>query len=165
MQNCPECNAEVPTGSRWCGLCHTNVLNKEIGRLASPGKRLGAYFLDLLVPIVALILSLFVASAGAATETEGGAGLGGLFAALLLIAYIIWAFVLFARGTTPGKNLLGMRVVKEDGRAAGFFAMLIRELIGKAISGMLLSLGFLWILVDQDNQGWHDKLMNTYVVE
>ena len=104
MQNCPECNAEVPTGSRWCGLCHTNVLNKEIGRLASPGKRLGAYFLDLLVPIVALILILFVASVGAATETEGGAGLGGLFAALLLIAYIIWAFVLFARGTTPGKN-------------------------------------------------------------
>ena len=81
MQNCPECNAEVPTGSRWCGLCHANVLNKEIGRLASPGKRLGAYFLDLLVPIVALILILFVASAGAATETEAGAGLGVLFAA------------------------------------------------------------------------------------
>ena len=74
MQNCPECNAEVTTGSRWCGLCHTNVLNKEIGRLASPGKRLGAYFLDLLVPIVALILSLFVASAGAATETGGEPG-------------------------------------------------------------------------------------------
>ena len=58
-----------------------------------------------------------------------------------------------------------MRVVKEDGRAAGFFAMLIRESIGKTISGMALSLGFLWILFDQDNQGWHDKLMNTYVVE
>ena len=43
--------------------------------------------------------------------------------------------------------------------------MLIRELIGKAISGMILLLGFLWILFDQDNQGWHDKLVSTYVVE
>ena len=165
MQNCPECNAEVPTGFRWCGICHANVLNKEIGRLASPGKRLGAYFLDLLVPIVALILIFVVVGVGAATETEKGAGLEGLFASLLLIAYIIWAFVLFARGTTPGKKFLGMRVVKEDGSAAGFFVMLIRELIGKAISGMVLSLGFLWILFDRDNQGWHDKLMSTYVVE
>lgn len=43
--------------------------------------------------------------------------------------------------------------------------MLIREWIGKAISGLLLSLGFLWILFDRDKQGWHDKLMSTYVVE
>ena len=165
MANCPSCNAEVPTGVRWCSLCHANVVNQEVGRLASPGKRLGAYFLDLLVPLVALILIFVVAGAGAATETEAGAGLGGLFASLLLIAYIIWALILFARGTTPGKKLLGMRVVKEDGSDASFFTMLIREWIGKAISGMILSLGFLWILFDQDNQGWHDKLMSTYVVE
>jgi len=49
---------------------------------------------------------------------------------------------------------------------AGFFIMLIREWIGKAIiSGMIFSLGFLWILFDRDNQGWHDKLVSTYVVD
>jgi len=164
MANCPSCNAEVAAGTRWCGICHTNVVNPRIGRLASPGRRLGAYFLDLLVPFVALFLIFVVAGAGAATETEGGAGLGILLGILLFIAYVIWAFVLFARGTTPGKKLLGMRVVKEDGRNAGFFTMLIRELIGKAISGLIFLLGFLWILFDRDNQGWHDKLMSTYVV-
>ena len=58
-----------------------------------------------------------------------------------------------------------MRVVKEDGTNANFFTMLVREWIGKWISGLILSLGFLWILLDRDNQGWHDKLMSTYVVE
>lgn len=71
---------------------------------------------------------------------------------------------LFSRGTTPGKNLLGMRVIKEDGQHAGFLTMLIRECIGKWISGLVFALGFLWILFDRDNQGWHDKLMSTYVI-
>lgn len=53
----------------------------------------------------------------------------------------------------PGKNLLGMRVIKEDGRHAGFLTMLIREWVGKWISGLILGLGFLWILFDRDNQG------------
>jgi len=137
-----------------------------IGRLASPVKRLGAYCLDLLVPLVALFLILVVAGGvGAAAGTEEGPGVGLFLGFLLFVAYIIWAFVLFARGTTPGKKLLGMRVVKEDGSNAGFLTMLIREWIGKAISGLILSLGFLWILFDRDNQGWHDKLMRTYVVQ
>ena len=42
--------------------------------------------------------------------------------------------------------------------------MLIREWIEKVISGLILSLGFLWILFARDNQGWHDKLLGTYVV-
>ena len=166
MANCPSCNADVVAGSRWCPLCQTNLLNPGIGRLASPGKRLGAYFLDLLVPLVALFLILGVAGgvAGAA-GTEEGADLGLLLGLLLFAAYVIYAFLLFAQGTTPGKKLLGMRVVTQDGRNAGFFTMLIREWIGKAISGLILSLGFLWILFDRDKQGWHDKLMSTYVVQ
>ena len=163
--NCSSCNAEVVPGTRWCGICHTNIINPSVGKLASPGRRLGAYVLDLVIPVVALILVFTVIGAGGATGTEAGTGAGGIIGALLFLAYVVWAFVLFSRGTTPGKNLLGMRVIKEDGAPAGFMTMLIREWIGKAISGLILSLGFLWILFDKDNQGWHDKLMSTYVTE
>lgn len=166
MSNCPSCNAQVAAGTRWCGVCHTNVLNPKIGRLASPAKRLGAHFLDLIVPLVALFL-IFVVAGGvvAATGTEEGASLGLFFGILLFGAYIIWALLLFTRGMTPGKKLLGMRVIREDGRNARFFTMLIREWVGKLISGLIFGLGFLWILFDRDNQGWHDKLMSTYVIE
>ena len=155
----------MAAGTRWCGICHTNVLNKGVGRLASPGKRLGAYFLDILVPAVALILIFGITVAGATTGTEAGIGVGVLLGIVLFLGYIVWALILFAKGVTPGKKLLGMRVIKEDGTGAGLFTMLIREWIGKAISGMIFSLGFLWILFDRDKQGWHDKLMSTYVVQ
>ncbi len=61
--------------------------------------------------------------------------------------------------------LLGLHVAKENGERAGFFTMLIREVIGKFISSLVLGLGFLWIVLDKEKQGWHDKLMSTYVVQ
>ena len=57
-----------------------------------------------------------------------------------------------------------MRVVKENGTPATFWTMLFREWIGKIISGMIFSLGYLWILIDKERQGWHDKLASTYVI-
>lgn len=80
---------------------------------------------------------------------------------------LIWFFVVllpFANGTTVGKRLLGMRAVKTDGERAGFFTMLIRELIVKYIVVIPIALGLLWIIWDEDRQGWHDKIMNTWVV-
>lgn len=164
MPNCPSCKAEVAAGARWCKLCHKNVVNPELGSLASPGQRLGAYLLDVLVPLVALWLTFSLFGMGLASGGDLGGPLGGVLGLGLLIAYVVWAMMLFARGTTPGKRLLGMRVIREDGSTAGFGTMLIREWIGKAISGMVFSLGLLWILFDDDNQGWHDKLVSTYVV-
>lgn len=116
--------------------------------------------LDLGIPFLVLITS-----AGASYgNVSRGPGSGSGIAALVLLGYIVWSLVLFVNGSSPGKALLGMYVVRENGRNAGFFIMLIREWLGKPLSGMLFSLGFLWILLDRDRQGWHDKLVSTYVV-
>jgi uncharacterized RDD family membrane protein YckC len=58
-----------------------------------------------------------------------------------------------------------MTVVQESGIPAGFGRMLVREWIGKWISGIVFGLGYIWILLDKANQGWHDKLVSTFVVE
>ena len=170
MAACPSCNAEYAAGTRWCSICHTNVVNPKLGRLASPGKRLGAYVIDFLVPTLVVICISIGQIGGAVGELTGGGaddGVAGtiLFLSIgLFVAYAVWSLILFARGETIGKKLLGMRVVKEDGGRASFFTMLIREWVGKSISALVLWLGFLWILFDKENQGWHDKLMSTYVV-
>lgn len=163
MVNCPKCGAALVPGNRWCTICHTNLLQPGAARLSSPGRRLGAYLLDGLIPLIAF--SIITGLAGASSSSAQGSGVGVVIGSLLLLAYGIWAIVLFTRGRTPGKLLLGMRVVREDLKVAGFWTMLIREWIGKLISGLILSIGFLWILFDKDKQGWHDKLMSTYVVE
>jgi uncharacterized RDD family membrane protein YckC len=127
-----------------------------IGRLASPGKRLWGFVLDVIIPIVVVIFLLGLGVSG---------DIGANFAVLLLIGYPALSVVLFFRGTTPGKRALGMYVVKEDGQRAGFGTMLLREWVARAISGLVLGLGYLWILFDKDRQAWHDKLAGTYVVE
>jgi len=165
MPICRNCNAETPVGARWCSMCHANTVNPTIGRLASPGKRLAAHIADLVIPGVAFMMLGGTALVGVATGTDAGAGLGMFVALGLLVAYVVWALKLFANGWTPGKKMLGLRVVREDGRAATFGPMFVREWIGKWISGFLLGLGYFWMLWDKDRQGLHDKLLATYVVE
>lgn len=153
MTVCSSCKSEIPAGVRWCGMCRSNAHGTG-STLASPASRLGAFFLDIGIPFVALLLMLGL---GGATRSPG-------LGLLAFIGYVAWAITLFANGTTPGKKLLGLRVVRESGESAGFGTMLLREWIGKAISGLIFSLGYLWILFDRDRQGWHDKLVSTYVV-
>ncbi len=100
-----------------------NVVNPDIGRLASPGKRLGAYIADYL--ILVLIVTLYYIAAAVGEYL----GLGPLstVSMVLLVVYAGLSLFLFSKGMTIGKKLLGIRVVKEDGRQAGFLTMLIRE--------------------------------------
>ncbi len=162
MATCPSCKAESPAGLRWCSICHANLLDATVGRLASPLKRLTALVLDIAIPFITLGV---LVGAAAPQPGEAGGSAGAVISTFLFVGYVVWALMLFSRGTTPGKLVLGMRVVKEAGQTAGFGTMLVREWIGKLISGLIFGLGFLWILFDRDRQGWHDKLMTTYVVE
>lgn len=159
MDTCTKCEAQLPPGARWCPLCHTNTVDPSLGTLASPGSRLIANVLDAVIPVLAAFMVF-----GTAAASEDTPALG-MVAVVLFFGYIVWALVLFGRGQTPGKRLMSLRVVKEQGKSAGFGTMLFREWIGKWISGLIFSLGYLWILFDKDNQGWHDKLASTYVAK
>jgi uncharacterized RDD family membrane protein YckC len=65
-------------------------------------------------------------------------------------------------GQTPGKRLMGVRVVRSDGQRLHLGNAIRREL-AYVLSGLLF-LGYLWILFDNRRQGWHDKLAGTIVV-
>lgn len=66
-------------------------------------------------------------------------------------------------GQTPGKRLLGLRVLQTDGRLLSVSRAFIRVL-GYWVSALPLFFGFFWILLDNERQGWHDKIAGTYVV-
>jgi uncharacterized RDD family membrane protein YckC len=83
------------------------------------------------------------------------------FSVLLPVAYPICFWALF--GQTPGKALLGLRIVRADGRRMTLSGALLRYL-GYWVSAIPLFLGFAWILVDAERRGWHDRIAGTYVV-
>lgn len=65
-------------------------------------------------------------------------------------------------GRTPGKQAMGLLVVRTDGQRIRLGGALLRWL-GYYVSGILL-LGYLWVLVDDRRQAFHDKLAGTVVV-
>lgn len=68
------------------------------------------------------------------------------------------------RSETPGKKMLGLRVVDAQGNAPGFWATVMRELVGKSISAIFIGLGFLWMGWNGRKRGWHDYMAGTCVV-
>ena len=85
----------------------------------------------------------------------------GFFFSLVIASYFIFFWVL--AGYTPGKALMGVRIITTDGRKISFLRALLRYL-AYFLSAVLFFLGFLWIFVDRRRQGWHDKIANTYVI-
>lgn len=88
-------------------------------------------------------------------------GLAGLAVLLFILAYYVLFWILV--GATPGKYIVGLKVIRTGGQRISFVRAIIRYL-GYWISALPLFLGFLWILVSDRRQGWHDKLADTIVV-
>jgi uncharacterized RDD family membrane protein YckC len=110
-------------------------------QLSTPGKRFGAYLLD-----------------------------GVLVFVTLIIGWVIWSLIIWSKGQSPGKSLLGMRCIRSDtGRCASFGDMALRELVGKGILGSVTFgittiVGGIMILGDT-REGLWDKMAHTIVVD
>lgn len=92
----------------------------------------------------------------------------GLFGLLYLAASLLAGMTYFTwfhgvGGRTPGKILLGLRVIQASGDPMTPGVAFLRW-VGYLISGPVFCLGFLWIAFDGRKQGWHDKIAATLVV-
>ena len=67
-------------------------------------------------------------------------------------------------GQTLGKCAVGIRVIDfATGGPIGYGRGLIRHL-GRIVSGLVILLGYLWMLWDREQQTWHDKMTGAVVV-
>lgn len=87
-----------------------------------------------------------------------------------LILTLLWGFyfVYFtgSTGQTPGKKLLGIKVVRRngDGREMDYKTAWTR-FMGLTISASVFLLGFVWAFFDKERQTWHDKMAGTVVIK
>jgi len=152
-------------------------------RLAGPGQRIGARFLDtLILGVVFLILAgvrLYkmkvthtITDVNGNRVTSIDAGLYGRNLLLSLgISFFYDALLIGFLGGTLGMRMLGLRVVRTSGGGApGFGPAAIRSLlllvVGPILCGvgyLIIGLSFLWDGA-KHRQGWHDKAAHVYVV-
>jgi uncharacterized RDD family membrane protein YckC len=69
-----------------------------------------------------------------------------------------------AYGQTIGKMALGIRVADMDGGGSIGYGRAFGRAFGRIPSGMVVFLGYLWMLWDPEKQTWHDKMVNSAVV-
>lgn len=129
------------------GLASTGVYLDQVSgltlpqglQLATPGRRIGAYF---------LALPLFIVTLG--------------------IGYAVWGLIVWGSGQTPALQVLGMRCWKPEDRCVpGWGTMALRETIGRFIESILVItalLSFILMLTRPDRRCIHDLVAGTVVV-
>jgi uncharacterized RDD family membrane protein YckC len=147
--------------------------------LASWGTRLAATLIDwliLLVPVLALVV--IVAAIAIGNDTAGWVTGVVAFLAYLVVA-CIYAPLVMARdgahnGQTWGKQMLGIRVIRDNGQPMGFGWGALREIgvkgLGVGIASSIIPLipwflNFFWPLWDDENRALHDMVASTHVVQ
>jgi uncharacterized RDD family membrane protein YckC len=108
--------------------------------LASPGRRIGAFFLA--IPLVIITLG---------------------------IGYVIWGLIAWGSGTTPALQVLGMRCYRpEDHRVAGFWWMALRNIVGRIAEGILWIIteliSLIFMFTRPDRRTIHDLVAGTVVL-
>lgn len=133
----------------------------------SPGMVLAGFWRRVLAQVIdclwTLPLSLVLALVGAGLRGGGETpALSELLQALILalIVLIFWA----GRQATPGKWVLGLRIVAAEDGGHVPIGRLVARYLGYILSSIPFGLGFLWMLWDPRRQCWHDKMARTLVV-
>lgn len=108
--------------------------------LAPVGRRIGAYFLGVVLAIVTL-------------------GVG----------YLIWGAIVWGRGTSPALSVLGMRVWEPArGRPAGWWRMALRDVVGGIIQGLFFPIvalvSFIFFLATREHRTLCDMVAGTVVI-
>lgn len=143
-----------------------------LGRYAGFVTRMVAFIIDrAIVSIILFIIvwftewimnafgiNLLLFSEGGSWQIPLVLGVGIYVMVSLLYDIGFWVLA----GQTPGKRLMGVRIVRTDGKRLKF-GNALRRSIGYVISAIFF-LGYLWILFDNRRQGFHDKLAGTLVV-
>ena len=150
------------------------------------GRRLGAFVLDwLIVGIPGASLSSFVQAVlpkepGTCEKSDGentakyacdvltsdSAGIHELLvlALLLFIVFFYFGHLEGRRGGTPGKRIAKLKVVDATTGAPIGMGRAIGRWIMRFASAIPVFLGYFWMLWDDDNQTWHDKVVRSRVV-
>lgn len=143
------------------------VLNFEPERLAAPfflrcGALLLDYILFLLAPVSMLLLSRYFGNDGARLVAGNLNDTGWLIA--VLVGATNFVLLPMFSGQSIGKMLAGIKIVRIDGRQAGPVKILLRQLLGYAITLLTGGLGFLLSLFNRSGRTLHDYLFGTVVI-
>lgn len=83
---------------------------------------------------------------------------------LILVSVIYWVFIpTVTDGKSFGKMIVGIQIIRQNGEYVSFGRLLLREIIGKSISSMIIFIGY-FLVLGEKKLALHDMIANTQVV-
>jgi uncharacterized RDD family membrane protein YckC len=138
------------------------------GRTAGFITRLIAYMMD--VAILAGVIAVGGWLAVLADDVLESMGLNTRVALaaifVVLIPFIIGSYFVFfwaLTGRTIGKWFMGLKIIGRDNKQLSIKQSLWR-FIGYGVSAIVFWMGYLWVIVDDERQAWHDHMASTWVI-
>ena len=119
------------------------------------------------IRFVAALLDGLIVSLPVGIIQSGLVWATGIDSLRYLISLAMVIFIIYMEGIqggTPGKLIMGMRIVNEQGQYIGIPSAILRY-IGKILSALILLIGYFMIGWDPKKQGLHDKIAKSYVVK
>jgi uncharacterized RDD family membrane protein YckC len=148
------------------------------------GRRIAAFLIDCAIPALVVAVVVIIGTALTATDNAGNSivefvqdlaaerppiwgGLEVLAAAIAAVAVMWWfaglTIMEWRFGRTPGKAMMGLRVVTEEGTALSFGQAVVRRLT-LVFSGPLQIIDWGFALFDPRRQRAVEKLAHTMVI-
>jgi len=132
-------------------------------------ERLVAAIIDAFIVVISG--SIIASPLGFMINAGGNGGINGLLITLqwgieivILVGYYIYFYT--KKGQSLGKQVMKLKVVNSDDlKYLTPGKVVMRELVGKFVSGLVVDLGYLWYFMSEKRQTWHDSIALTYVVK
>lgn len=140
--------------------------------LANVGNRFLAAAIDHLIQVAFILLVLLIAASLQGWNLFTGMSDWAAALAVLAVFVIIWGyFVAFETvwsGQTPGKRIMRLRVVREDGRPIRFFEAFVRNLLRLAVDmqpGLSYAIGVVCVIFSPRSKRVGDYVAGTVVMK
>jgi len=140
--------------------------------LANVGNRFLAAFIDHALQVVFGVIVLLIAGAFTSWTLFEGMNVWGAAISVLALFGIYWgyfvAFETLWSGQTPGKRIMKLRVVREDGRPVRFFEVFVRNILRLVVDMMPVgsyAIGVVTIVFNARSKRIGDFVAGTVVVK
>lgn len=161
-------------------------LKPALDNTASLGKRFGAFVIDTVLMMVAIVFFLKYLGIEPGQSTDMQAAQLEMMQKLqdlpdsakqllvfspVICFFLLHGFLLYQSGQTIGKRILGLAIVTMDNQKPAFFMLIVQRYVSQWLMGMIPVIGILLRLADilfifrADKRCIHDHLAKTKVID
>ncbi len=163
-------------GKLICGACKEKHIQRLHEGVPSPNAleyagfwiRVAAKLLDCLIfggTSWAIIIAILVITGTgfSIANPESITTINTISGPLNILFYGLMVFFLGRFGATPGKMILGLKVIKSDSGRLTYLRAFCR-LLSEILSGFILLIGYIMVAFTEEKKGLHDIICDTRVI-